>query len=259
MTANAKTMPIGLQLFSVRHECQKDEGKNFPAVVEAVAKMGYQGVEFAGYYGYSAAELKRIIDDHGLPCCGAHVGLDTLLGDELKRSIDFHQTLGNKYLVVPGLKEEYRNSIDAWKRTAELFNGIAERLKPLGMYTGYHNHAVEFQPMEGQVPWDVLFGATVPEVIMQLDIGNAIHGGGNCEATLATYPGRSLTVHVKEYGGSDEAVIGEGEVDWPTMLPAMAETGGAEWFIVEHERDPNRALADVDKCLQYLRGVQESL
>jgi len=255
MANSIKDIPIGLQLFSVRHECEKDDGKNFPRVVEAVAKMGYEGVEFAGTYGWGAEDIRRVLDDNALPCCGTHVGIQTLLGDELEKSIAFHKAIGNRFLIVPGLPEEYRSSLDAWRRTAELFNGIAEKLAPLGMHTGYHNHTVEFQATEGQTPWDVLFGGTRDDVVMQLDIGNAIQGGGDCAEILRKYPGRALTVHIKEYGGAPEAVVGEGEVDWKELLPLIAEVGGTQWNIVEHERDPARALGDVDKCLQKLREM----
>ena len=87
--SRCQEIPIALELYSVRHECEKDDGKNFPAVVDAVAKMGYEGVEFAGYYGWSAADIRKVLDDNGLECCGAHVGIATLLGDELQRSIEF--------------------------------------------------------------------------------------------------------------------------------------------------------------------------
>jgi sugar phosphate isomerase/epimerase len=252
-------IPIGLQLYSVRKECEKDDGKNFPAVVEAVAKMGYRGVEFAGYYGWQAADIRKVLDDHGLVCCGAHVGIDTLLGDELPRSVELHRTLGNRFLIVPGLGEQYRNSAAAWADTAKLFNEIAARLAPHGMLTGYHNHHIEFQPMEGQLPWDVFFGGTRPEVVMQLDLGNAMHGGGDPVAMFRKYPGRSITIHMKEHGGAATAVVGEGEVDWKQVMTLAAEIGGTEWFIVEHERDPATALADVDRCLQNLRAIRAEL
>jgi sugar phosphate isomerase/epimerase len=259
MAGDISSIPIALQLYSVRHECEKDDGRNFPNVVEAVAKMGYEGVEFAGYYGWDAADIRKVLDDNNLPCCGTHVGIQTLLGDELERSVEFHRTIGNRFLIVPGLPEEYRCCADAWKRTAGLFNEIAEKLAPHGMVTGYHNHAVEFQPMEGEVPWDILFGSTRRDVVMQLDIGNAIHGGGDCAAILRKYPHRATTIHIKDYGGAPEAVIGEGEVDWKELLPLIAEIGGTQWSIVEHERDPARALSDVDRCLRNLRRMIDEL
>jgi sugar phosphate isomerase/epimerase len=252
---NAGAIPFGLQLFSIRHTCAADAGRNFPAVVAELARMGYRGVEFAGYYGWGAADLRRILDDNGLACCGAHVGIDLLLGDELDKSFEFHRALGNRFLIVPILPAQYRDSIDAWKRTAGVINGIAERLRPHGMFTGYHNHLVEFKPVGGEVPWEVFFSRTGADVVMQVDVGNALEGGGDPFAMLERFPGRARTIHLKEFGGAPDAVIGQGEVDWKKLLDLAGKTGGTEWFIVEHERQADRAMADVEMCLRYLKEV----
>ena len=94
-----KRIPVGVQLYSVRHECAKD----LPGTIQKVAKMGYKGVEFAGYYGRDSKTLRKLMDDTGLVCCGTHTGIDTLLGEELPKTIEFNKTLGNKFLIVPGL------------------------------------------------------------------------------------------------------------------------------------------------------------
>jgi hypothetical protein len=98
--------PIGLQLYSVREDCKRD----LPGTIAAVGKMGYDGVEFAGYYDRSAEDLRKMLDDNGLVCCGTHTGLDTLLEDNLAKTIEFNKTLGNKYLIVPGLPEKNSSS-----------------------------------------------------------------------------------------------------------------------------------------------------
>ena len=115
-------IPLALQLYSVREDCARD----LPHVLEAVAKMGYVGVEFAGYHGFTAKELRSMVDGLGLQVAGAHVGLDTLLGDELARSIEFHQILGNQFLIVPGLAEYRRNSRNAWLETAKIMSERSE-------------------------------------------------------------------------------------------------------------------------------------
>ena len=84
-------IPIALQIYSVRKEAEQD----LAGVLAAVAKMGYEGVEFAGYYGHSAQDIRKMLDDNGLKCCGGHLGIDTLLGDALPATIEFQQTLGN--------------------------------------------------------------------------------------------------------------------------------------------------------------------
>jgi sugar phosphate isomerase/epimerase len=245
-------IPIGLELYSIREDCARD----LPGSLAAVARMGYEGVEFAGYHGRSAPELRKMLDDLGLKCCGTHTGFNTIMGDELPRTIEFNQILGNKYLVVPGLPEERRNSKAAWLETARLMNEAAERAAPHGMQVGYHNHGVEFQPIDGELPWDIFFSNAKPEVIMQLDFGNALHGGGNPIPYVERYPGRATTVHLKEYSATnDKALVGEGDVDWQRLFQLCETIGNTEWYIVEHETYAYPPLECVDRCLQNLRKM----
>jgi sugar phosphate isomerase/epimerase len=245
-------LPIGLQLYSVREDCARD----LPGVLKAVAKMGYAGVEFAGYHGYGAQDLRRMLDDAGLVCCGTHASLDSLLGDALPATIAFNQALGNPYLVVPGLAEKYRDSAAAWRETAALFDRLAGQVAPHGMRVGYHNHFHEFQPMDGQLPFDIFFGGTRADVIMQVDNGNAMHGGGDPIAALRRYPGRAITVHLKEYAsGYDKALIGEGDVDWKTTFELCETIGGTQWYIVEQESHAYPPMECVERCLRNLRAM----
>lgn len=245
-------IPIGLELYSVREDCAKD----LPAVLKAVAEMGYAGVEFAGYHDHSAADLRTLLDDSGLACCGTHTGLDTLLGDEMERSVAFNQSLGNRYLIVPGLAEEHRNSREAWKRTAGIFNDIAERLRPHDMLIGYHNHSIEFTELDGELPWDTFFGNTRPEVVMQFDTGNALHGGADAPPFLRQYPGRAKTVHLKEFSATnDTALVGEGDVPWDEIFELCETIGNTEWYIVEQESYAYPPMECVAKCLDNLRKM----
>ena len=245
-------IPIALQLYSVRHDCEED----LPGTLKAVAEMGYEGVDFAGYYGYDAPTIRTMLDDLGLKAAGCHTGIPTLLGDELQKTVAFNHILGNKYLIVPGLPESYRDSRDAWRRTAEVFNEIAAKLKPEGMFTGYHNHHIEFTPLDGELPWDTFFGNTVPEVVMQIDLGNALHGGGDPVAILKRYPGRARTVHLKAYAATnDKALIGEDDVDWAEVFRVCEVDPVTEWYIVEQESYPYSPLESVDRCLQALKAM----
>ena len=251
----ARKIPVGLQLYSVRGECGKDGGKNLPKVIEAVAKMGYEGVEFAGYCGWDAKALKKMLDDNGIKCCGTHTGLETLLGDQLKKTVEFHKTIGNKFLIVPGMGGGYTKDAAAWKKTAGLFNEIAAKLKPEGMYCGYHNHSSEFKPMDGTTPWDIFYGNTVKDVVMQIDTGNCMGGKGDPVALLRKYPGRALTIHCKEHGGPGMGLVGEGKVDWKQIIQLGRTTASAEWFIIEHERGGAKAMEAVKGCLANFRKL----
>ena len=245
-------IPIGLQLYSVREDAKND----LPGVLKAVAQMGYVGVEFAGYYGHGAQEIRALLDDLGLKCCGSHVGIDTLLGDELSKTIEFNQTIGNRFLIVPGLAKERTSSKVAWLETARLMNEISEKVKPHGMRTGYHNHHTEFHDMDGELPWDIFFGNTSPDVVMQFDTGNAMHGGAEAGPFLRRYPNRALTVHLKEFSAAnDKALIGEGDVKWDEIFTLCETAGGTQWYIVEQESYAHPPLQCVDQCLQNLRKM----
>jgi sugar phosphate isomerase/epimerase len=248
----SKKIPIGLQLYSVREDC----GKDLPKVVAAVAKMGYTGVEFAGYHGRNAKELRKLLDDNGLVCCGTHTGLGSLLGDALKATIEFHKTLGNKYLIVPGLPHENVKDAEAVAKTGRLFTELAEKVKPEGMRVGYHAHGGDFKKFDGQTAWDILFSNAGPDVVMQMDIGNCLGGGGDPYATLRKFPGRSATVHLKEHGGKPGACVGEGDVKWSEVFELCETTGKTEWYIVEQEGYGSLSpMEAVKRCLQNLRKM----
>ncbi len=247
-------IPIALQLYSIREDCARDlEGS-----IKAVADMGYEGVEFAGYYERGADELKRLCDAHGLQIVGTHIGLDTLLGDAFEETVTFNKTLDNRYLIVPGLAAERRDSRAAWMATAKIFNEIATRLAAYDMQTGYHNHHIEFQEMDGELPWDTFFGHTQKDVVMQLDTGNMYHGGAEPVSFLEKYPGRAQLVHLKEHSSTnDQALIGEGEgeVDWSRVFEVCEKSGATEWYIVEQESYAFTPLECVDRCLQNLKKM----
>jgi sugar phosphate isomerase/epimerase len=249
---------IGLQLFSVRSECKRD----LSGTMAAVAKMGYKGVEFAGYYGYAAKQLRKILDDNGLKCCGTHTGINTLVGDELAKTIEFNETIGNKYLVVAGLPGKYRESHQAWLYTARLFNEIAEKVKPHGIFVGYHNmgyqnNRIEFQVMDGELPWDTFYGNTRKEVIMQLDVGNAMRCGADPLPYLYKYPGRAITVHLQEYSKTNpNALVGQGDVNWKAFFALCQAVGSTEWYIVEYAGGGAPRLESVEKCLKNLRRLR---
>jgi sugar phosphate isomerase/epimerase len=251
--ASKKKIPIGLQLYSVRHACAKD----LPPVLEAVAKMGYAGVEFAGYYGRDAKTLRKLLDDNGLVCCGTHIRLNTLTGDALAGTVEFNETLGNKYLCVSSMPHSYLESIQTIKDMGKVYDEIAEKVKDKGMKVGYHAHGGDFKKVDGEYAWDLFFENTCDAVYMQLDVGNCIGGGGDPYATLKRFPGRSATVHLKEHGGPREAVVCEGDVDWEQVFDICEKTGGTEWYIVEHERGAGDPVENVGKCLANLRAMDK--
>jgi sugar phosphate isomerase/epimerase len=248
----ANDLPVGLQLYSVRKECEKD----FSGTLKKVADMGYQGVEFAGFYDIPAKKMRSLLDELGLQCCGSHTQLTALEGDEFEKTVQYNKIIGNKYLIIPSLPEEKRQTIEDWKKMAELFNGLAKKLEPHGMVVGYHNHDFEFKPIEGHEPWDILFSNTDKSVVMQIDTGNCMKGGGDPLAILKKFPGRATTVHFKAYSESNpKALIGEDEVPWKEVLKVCRTSAGTEWIIIEEEKDVVPPLKGVEICLKNLKKI----
>lgn len=243
-----KKIPIGLELYSVRAELPKD----FTGVIEKIGKMGYQGVEFAGYYKWDQKpkELRKLLDDNGLKCCGTHTALNTLQGDALNRTIELHKELGNKFLICPSLSAK---DAQGWINLAKQFNEIAAKAGEQGMLVGYHSHAGDYKKYDGKTSWEIFFDNTHPEVVHQLDVGNTLDGGGDPIAMLKRYPGRTKTTHVKEHGGPKDAAIGEGTIDWKTLLETYESIGGTEWYIVEYEHA--NPLEKIKTCLDNLHKM----
>jgi sugar phosphate isomerase/epimerase len=236
-SAAAKGIPVGLELYSVREQCKTD----LPGTLAAVAKIGYRGVEFAGYHGRSAKELRKLLDDNGIVACGTHTPYASVLDDQLKQTVEFNHVIGNKFLIVPSMTAKSKQE---WLDMAKLFNEISDKVKADGMAVGYHAHAHDFQKFDGETAWDIFFGNTKREVIMQLDTSNCCDGGADPVAVLSKYPGRVRTIHIKANGGGPEAVIGEDKIDWKAVFDFCETKGKTDWYVVEHEtsKDPLDAV-----------------
>jgi sugar phosphate isomerase/epimerase len=248
--ATSGKIPVGVELYSVRDQCRKD----LPGTLAAVAKIGYKGVEFAGYWGRSAKELRKMLDENGIVACGTHTPYESVLEDKLKETIEFNHTIGNKFLIVPSMSA---GSKQEWLDKAKLFNELADKVKPEGMAVGYHAHAHDFKKFDGETAWDIFFGNTKPEVIMQLDTSNCADAGADPVEVLKKYPGRVRTIHIKAHGGGAEAVIGEDKINWKEVFAFCEGPGKTDWYVLEHEtsRDPLDAVKRSYEALRKLGKV----
>ena len=237
--AAGRKLPISLQLYSVRDDC----GKDFDATLAAVAKLGFAGVEFAGYHSYGGKpkELRARLDALGLKAAATHVGTNTLRGDALQQTVEFHQQLGCKYLIVPG-DGDFTHP-DKSKELANFFNETAAKLKPHGMACGYHNHTGEFGKAGDSNYWELFAGRTGKDVVLQLDCGWAAAAGQDCAELMKRHPGRMKVVHIKPAvfgdGTGKKAIFGQDSVAWGPVLTACRDTGGTEWLTLEQEAYPD--------------------
>lgn len=254
--AAKKKLPISVQLYSVRDDC----GKDFDAALAAVAKMGFDGVEFAGYHKYAgkAKELRQKLDDLNLKVAATHIGTGTFRGEELKKTIEFHQIIGCKFLIVPG-DGDFTNP-EKSKALAEMFNKTAEILKPLNMACGYHNHTGEFKKDGDDTFWDLFAQRTSKDVVLQQDCGWTAAAGLDPVVLMKRYPGRMKSTHFKPTVLGDDkskkAILGQDSVDWAGVYAACCDFGGTEWVTVEQETYPD-GKSPMDCTEMSLKGLKK--
>jgi sugar phosphate isomerase/epimerase len=240
-----------VQLYSVRNAASKD----IAAALEGIAKMGYDGVEFYGgvYFNKDIKDLKKMLDDLGLKCCGTHTGMPQFRGDNFDKTVEIHKTLGTKFMIVPAGLDRNITTVDQIKAAAEEFNKWAEKAKAVDMFVGYHAHAGDAKLIEDIPLWERFFDATIPEVVMQMDVGNYLDGNGDPYKMLEKFKGRSRTVHLKE-SGQNSPIIGDGRVDWKRTFELCETHGDTEWYVVEDEKGAD-SLERIEKSIVALQKM----
>jgi sugar phosphate isomerase/epimerase len=228
--AATQSIPIGFQLYTVRGEF----ARRVPETLRKLAQIGYKSVEFWGYGGtakvyqeYSASELRKMLDDCGLKCCGMHLELQAFAKDKLSVTIENNQILGSEYLNVAAAKEKM-GSETGIAELAGILNKTAAECRPHKQIVGYHAHPFDFDKIAGRSAWELLFDLAGPEVNMQMDVGNCLSGNGDPIAMLKKFPGRTRTIHIKEHG--DKTF----DSDYYREVFRLCETSsGTKWYIVE--------------------------
>jgi sugar phosphate isomerase/epimerase len=265
--AEGKLGKIGMQLYTVRDAMKAD----MEGTLAKVAAIGYQEVEFAGYFDHSAKGRKAMLERHGLSSPSSHIPYETL-GDKWAKTLDDAKGVGNSYIVCPWIPEELRNSADGRKQVYATFNKAAEAAKMAGLQFGYHNHNFEFAVKDGKMFYDELLANTDAKMVkMEMDLCWASVGGADPVAYFNKYPGRFPLVHVKdmkklpEKGSalatgspgdveSDMTDVGSGIIDWKRIF-AAADKGGIKHYFVEHD-NPKDAWASLKSSYGYLRGMR---
>jgi sugar phosphate isomerase/epimerase len=257
LSARASTsIPVGLELYSVRGELKKDP----EATVRAVAQMGYQVVEFyAPYFDWNESQTKqmrKVLDDLGIRCLSTHNSEAYLSAQNLARTRDMNLTLGSKYVVQASTDE--KTTLDQWKPVADRLNSAAEQLEPSGLKVGYHNHQPEFTPIGGQRPIEILAKNTKSSVMLQLDVGTCLEAGSDPVAWIRANPGRIRSIHCKDWSPDPEkgykVLFGEGVADWKGIFEAAESVGGVEYYLIEQEGSRYSELETARKCLEAFRG-----
>lgn len=253
-TFAAKKLPIGLELFSVRDELAKD----LMGTVRAVAKMGYEVVEFFSPYSQwtpeYAKEIRKLMDDLKIRCLSTHNSANVFTPENLPKAIELNQIIGSKTLVMASAGRV--EGLDGWKSVAAKLTMAAEKLKPLGMRAGFHNHQLEFKPIDGKRPMEVLAANTPKDVTLQFDVGTCVEVGYDPIAWINANPGRIRSLHLKDWTGAEgkpdkgyRVLFGEGDAPWKKIFAAAEAKGGAEYYLLEQEGSRFSSLETAEKCL----------
>lgn len=269
---------FGVQLYVLRGLLAKD----FDGTLAKVAALGIKNVEFAGFYGRTAKDVRSSLSNVGLTASGAHCLLASMSDDDVRRMIDFCHEVGMPYMIaaVPSIKpvtssgaskESTGNpfehiELEDWRWSADRFNTIGRRVRDAGMRFAYHNHNIEAQKYGSIIAFDEVLRLTDPAMVgIEFDTGNFIAGGGDPYPYLEKYPHRFELAHVKEWVAPftptstsnfpKYAPFGQGATDWIKMLSALKQAGVKEVFIEQDGTASGDELGAVRQAYQFLLKV----
>ena len=245
---------IGLQLYTVRNEMEKDvEG-----TLAKVATIGFKEVEFAGYYNRTPLQIKSILKLNGLSAPSAHTNLAAMKSKDWQKTIDATREIGHKYLVLAYLFPQERQKLDDYKQIIEQINHAAEDCKKAEIQFAYHNHDFEFQAMDGQVPYDLILKETDPKLVkMELDLYWIAKAKQQPEKYFAMYPDRFELFHVKDMDNTPKEFfteVGRGVIDFKRIF--QMKNSGVKHYFVEQDQTPGSPLDSIKISYDYLQALK---
>lgn len=256
--AKGKRVPVGLELYSVRNELKQD----LFGTVRAVAKMGYEGVEFfSPYFEWTPAyarDVRKLLDELGIKCYSTHNSARSFDPENIGKAVELNHILGSRLIVMASAGKV--PNLDGWKQVAAKLNAGAEKMKPAGLRAGFHNHQTEFTPIDGVRPMEVLARETDKKVALQLDVGTCLHAGSDPVAWINQNPGRIASMHCKDWSADKgyKVLVGEGAAPWKKLIEAAEKKGGIEYYLIEQEGSEYPPMETVNRCLANFKKIRTS-
>lgn len=256
--AGRKKKNIGLQLYTLRDVIMQD----VKGTLSSVAAMGYNEVETFGYnngnlFGMPVAEFRKYMDGLGVKIVSGHYGIDQA-ATNWEKCCEDAKLMGQSFVVVPWLEKKYYSSLSELHKTCDVLNRAGEIANKYKLRMGYHNHAFEFDQVEGKVMFDVMLEKLDPKLVMiEMDIYWVVRAGHDPLKYFEKHPGRFQLWHVKDMDKTDptrNADVGTGSIDF-TKLFAKAKQAGLKKFFVEQESYPSTPLESTKKSIDYLKKI----
>lgn len=250
-----KTLPVALQVYSIREDAQKD----FAKAMHEVKQMGYDGVELAGLYGFSPEQIRDILKNEGLVAISAHVSYQEIMED-IADTIHKYAVIGCSFVAIPYLLEQDRYGTESYEEFLKNIPAIAQACRKEGITLLYHNHDFEFKKTEqGEYVLDALYQAFTKEQLqVELDTCWVKVAGEDPAGYMKKYEGRLPVVHLKDYNSTSPMVfsaVGSGVQDMPSILEQSIK-GGSQWVVVEQDsHTQNTAMEDARISREYLKTL----
>ena len=213
---------------------------------------------YAPYYEWTtdyAHRVRALLDDTGLRCYSTHNGLESLSPHGVGRALELNKIIGAKYVVLahPGDVKD----LDGWKHIVDVLNTANTTLGAEGLHTGYHNHDLEWRPIGGVKPIEVIAKNTDKSVMLQLDVGTCLEAGNDPVAWIQQNPGRIRSLHLKDWSPElgYKALFGEGKAPWKRIFDAAQSTGGVEYYLIEQEGSRLPEMETAEQCLANYRKL----
>ena len=251
IVANRTLDRVGIQLYSVRGLMEDD----FAGTLAAIAEAGYDEVEFHDYFGHNPTDVRRFLDGVGLAAPASHVPLSAF-GENTPATLDAAHTIGNDYLVVAWVEPEERRSLDDFRRIFDQLNAAGEACNGAGLAFAYHNHDFEFEPLDGELPYDLLLEACPESLVkLEMDLFWIQKAGGDPLDYFERAPGRYHLCHVKDADAAfNQTDVGDGVLDFTSVFQ-RSEAAGLKYYFVEGDNPPD-PLAFARNSRVYLENLR---
>ncbi|MBO4355870.1 MAG: sugar phosphate isomerase/epimerase [Clostridia bacterium] len=236
-------MQYGIQMYSLRDIT----GKDMEGALKQVAEMGYKFVEFAGFFGHPAEEIKGWLDKYGLECSGTHTGW-TEIRDNFEETVKYHKTIGTDNIIIPGADLSTEQKLDEF---IDFLNEFEPRLRKEGIRLGYHNHSHEFIPTSyGKIIHSEIENRT--DVELEIDTYWAYHAGVDPVQLMGRLSDRITVIHIKDGLESGEGKpLGMGTAPVEEVYMKAREMGFL--MVVESETLTPSGAEEARICIEFLR------
>ena len=229
----AKKPMVAMQMYTFRKEAAAD----YPGTLKRLAQMGWPAVQVSGIHSYKAKDIGKVMKDLGLGSAGTHVNFRKL-ETEFNAFVDLVKDLGTEWAIIPSRPDDWAPGADGWRSFGRAMTEMGAKLKKVGLRLGYHNHAFEFQKLDGKPGYDLFFESADPGLVHnELDTYWVQYAGCDPVAYLKKFAGHIQVTHFKDMGPGQEkpmVPIGTGILDWPKIIEAC-KAGGTEWICCEQD------------------------